>query len=115
MYRWAIDETNFIGGASPRRYIGVVNARPTIMRLLKAILLSALASGVAYGLTVWLAPDSKSALLVAFIVAAITALGVLAPRTVLNALGQKDNQRSKPSETYYDLDFSLKKNSSWED
>ena len=85
------------------------------MRLLKAILLSAVAGGLAYGMTVWLASDSGSALLVALIVAAITTLGVLAPRTMLNALRQKLNQRPKPPETYYDLEYSLKKNNSWED
>ena len=93
----------------------MVNAHPTIARLLKAILLSALAGGFAYGVTVSLAPGSESALLVPVIVAAITALGVLWPRTTLNALGHKNNRRSKSSETYYDLDYSLKKNSSWED
>lgn len=91
--RWAINETNFIGGASPRRYIEVVNAHPTIMHLLKAILLSALAGGLAYGLTVWLASDSGSALLVAFIVAAITAVGVFAPSIILRAF---DSPRKSP-------------------
>ena len=85
------------------------------MRLLTAILLSALAGGLAYGVTVWLAPDSRPAILVAFIVAAITALGALSPRTTLNAMGHKNNQRSKSPQTYYDLDYSLKKNSSWEE
>lgn len=56
------------------------------MRLLKAILLSALAGSLAYGVTAWLAPDSESALLVASIVAAITALGVFAPSIILRAL-----------------------------
>lgn len=112
----AIDEeTNFIVGAPLRRYIEVVNAHPTIVRLLTAIILSALAGGLAYGVTIWLAPDSRPAILVALIVAAISALGALWPRTTLNALGHKNNQRSKPPETYYDLDYSLKKNSSWED
>ncbi len=85
------------------------------MRLLKAILLSAIAGGLAYGVTVWLASDSRPAILVALIVAAIAAFGAFWPHTTLNALGHKNNQRSKSPETYYDLDYSLKKNSSWED
>ena len=86
-----------------------------LRRLIEALLLSALAGGIAYGVTVWLAPDGESALWVALIVAAITAFGVLAPRQVLNALGRERNPRYKQSESYYDLDYSLKKNSSWED
>ena len=84
-------------------------------RLVLTPFLAVLAGASAYGVTIWLAPDSESALLVAFIVAAITTLGVLAPRTLLNGLGQKDKQLSKPPETYYDLDYSLKKNNSWDD
>lgn len=63
------------------------------MRLLKAILLSAIAGGLAYGVTVWLAPDSKSALLIASIIAAITTLGVFVPNLILSAL---DSPRKSP-------------------
>lgn len=92
-----------------------MGTHPSLKRLFAAAIFSALAGGAAYGLTAWLAPPTVSAFLVAVIVAAITALGVLWPRTTLNALGHENNQRSKSSETYYDLDYSLKKNSSWED
>lgn len=85
------------------------------MHLVKAILLSTLAGGLAYGVAIWLARDGDSALWVALIVTAITALGILAPRDVLNAMGRKRDPRSNPPESYYDLDYSLKKNSSWED
>ena len=96
-FRWAIDRINFIVGGSPQQYIEMVNARPTITRLLKAILLSALAGGVAYGVMVWLAPDSESVLSVASIVAAITALGVFVPSIILRAI---DSPRKSPWTTH---------------
>ena len=98
-----------------RRYIGIMIAKGKSRRLIEALLLSALAGGIAYGVTVWLAPDGDPALWVALIVAAITAFGLLAPRQVLNALSRERDPRHKQSESYYDLDYSLKKNSSWED
>ncbi|MDA0821861.1 MAG: hypothetical protein O3C28_05490 [Proteobacteria bacterium] len=88
---------------------------PTLRRLLEAAILSALAGGTAYGLTVWLAPPSVSAFLVAIIVAAITALAFATPSAALGAFGRSKESPWSPPETYYDLDYSLKKNSSWED
>ena len=88
---------------------------PTLKRLLEAAILSALAGGTAYGLTVWLAPPSVSAFLVAIIVAAITALAFATPSAALSAFGRSKESPWSPPETYYDLDYSLKKNSSWED
>ncbi|MEX2258543.1 MAG: hypothetical protein WD672_07520 [Woeseia sp.] len=78
-------------------------------RLLEAAILSALAGGTAYGFTVWLAPPTVSAFLVAIIVATITALGFALPSAVLNAVGLNNDSPSAPPETYYDLDFSLEK------
>ena len=85
------------------------------MRLLKAILLSALAGGLAYGVTVWLAPDSGSALFVAFIVAAITALGVLAPHTLLKATSKDECKHTSAPDTYFDTSFSIRKDEGWND
>lgn len=82
---------------------------PVLKRLLEVILLSALAGGIAYGMTAWLAPSSVSAALVAMIVAAITALAIVAPTAVLSAVGRSKESPSSPPETYYDFDFSLEK------
>jgi hypothetical protein len=82
---------------------------PTLKRLLEAAILSAVAGGIAYGLTVWLAPPSVSAFLVAIIVAAITALAFATPSAVLSAFGRNKESPWSPPETYYDLDFSLEK------
>ncbi|WP_197493260.1 hypothetical protein [Woeseia oceani] len=93
----------------------MVNAHPTIVRLLTAIVLSALAGGLAYGVTVWLAPDSKSALLAVFIVAAITALGVLAPHTLLKATSKDEDKPTSAPDTYFDTSFSIHKDEGWND
>ncbi|ANO50036.1 hypothetical protein BA177_01290 [Woeseia oceani] len=85
------------------------------MRLLTAIVLSALAGGLAYGVTVWLAPDSKSALLAVFIVAAITALGVLAPHTLLKATSKDEDKPTSAPDTYFDTSFSIHKDEGWND
>ena len=85
------------------------------MRLLKAILLSAVAGGLAYGMTVWLASDSRSALLVALIVAAITTLGVLAPHTLLKATSKDECKPTSAPDTYFDTSFSIHKDEGWND
>lgn len=96
-------------------YAADMDVLPVLKRLLEVITLSALAGGIAYGVTAWLAPSSVSAALVAMIVAAITALAIAAPTAVLSAVGRSKESPSSPPETYYDLDYSLKKNSSWEE
>jgi hypothetical protein len=88
---------------------------PTLKRLLEAAILSALAGGIAYGLTVWLAPPSVSALLVAIIVVAITALAVLAPAAVLRAVGKSGGDASSTADTYYGYGFSMTKDEGWND
>jgi len=85
------------------------------MRLLKAILLSALAGGLAYGVRVWLASDSRPAILVALIVAAITALGVLAPHALLKATSKDEDKRTSAPDTYFDTSFSIHKDEGWND
>ena len=88
---------------------------PTLKRLLAAATLSTLAGGTAYGLTVWFAPPSVSAFLVAIIVAAITALAVLAPVAVLRAVGKNSGNASSPSDAYYGFGFSMTKDEGWND
>ena len=86
-----------------------MDMKSTSKRVLRAAVLSVLAGGMSYGLTVWLAPSTVSAQWVAVVVAIITGLAVLAPAAVLSAIGRSTHgQRSQP-ETYYDLDFSLDK------
>lgn len=63
-------------------------------RLALRLFLAVLAGALAYGVAVWLALDSESALLVASIVAAITAVGVFAPSIILKDLGS-------PSKSYW--------------
>lgn len=88
---------------------------PTLKGLLEAAILSALAGGIAYGLTVWLAPPSVSAFLVPIIVAAITALAVLAPGAVLRAVGKNGGAASSTAHTYYGYGFSMTKDEGWND
>ena len=72
---------------------------PTLKRLLEATILSAVAGGAAYGLTVWLAPPSVSAFLVAIIVAAITALACRdAATAVLSAVGTNSDNPWSPAD-----------------
>ena len=84
-------------------------------RLIEALLLTALAGGVAYGVTIWLAPNSASALWVALVVAAITAFGVLAPRTLLKAISDDDDEPTSAPDTYFDTGFSIRKDEGWND
>ena len=87
----------------------------TLKRFFEGAILSTLAGGTAYGLTVWLAPPTVSAFLVAMIVATITALAFATPSAALSAFGRSKESPRSPPETYYDSYYSLKKNSSWED
>lgn len=104
-----------IGEAHAQEYIGVMNHHPIQRRLLTAIAAAAGSGGIAYGLTAWLAPPSVSANWVAAIVAAITALAILAPVQVLRALtGSERGQSSKP-DSYYDASFSIHKDEGWND
>ena len=96
-------------------YARGMGIHPTLKRLLEAAILSALAGGTAYGLTAWLAPPSVSAFLVAMIVAAITALAVLGPTTVLRAAGKNSGNASSTSDTYYGFGFSMTKDEGWND
>jgi hypothetical protein len=98
-----------------RSTLSRVDTLPTLERLIKAIIFSALAGGLAYGLTTWRAPPAISAYLVALLVVAISALAALAPTVILNAVSKGKAAQRSTHETYYDLDFSLKKNSGYED
>ena len=88
---------------------------PILKRLLEAAILSALAGGTAYGLTVWLAPPSVSAFLVAMIVAVITGLAVAMPVTMIRAIGRKSGSPSSTPDTYYEMGFSVHKDEGWND
>ena len=87
----------------------------TLKCLLEAAILSTLAGGTGYGLTVWLAPPSVSAFLVAMIVAAITALAVLAPVAVLRAFRKNSGNASSTCDMYYSFGFSMTKDEGWND
>ncbi|MEX2258307.1 MAG: hypothetical protein WD672_06315 [Woeseia sp.] len=91
-----------------------MSIHPTLKRLLEATFLSTLAGGTAYGLTVWLAPPSVSAFLVAIIVASISALAVLAPAAVLRAVGKNGGAASN-ADMYYGYGFSMTKDEGWND
>jgi tetrahydromethanopterin S-methyltransferase subunit E len=88
---------------------------PTLKRLLEAAILSALAGGIAYGLTARLAPPSVSAFLVAIIVAVITALAVAVPATMIRAVGRKSGSAWSTPDTYYEMGFSVHKDEGWND
>jgi len=78
------------------------------MRLLTAIILSALAGGLAYGVTVWLASDSGSALWVASMVGLVTALAILVPHDLIEAFGpSKKSNWSESDNAYHSLEFRL--------
>jgi hypothetical protein len=96
-------------------YATDMDVHPVLKRLLEVIILSALAGSFAYGLTAWLAPSSVSAFLVAMIVAAITALAVVAPTVILRAATRKGDSRWSASDTYYDMGFSVHKDEGWND
>lgn len=104
-----------IGEPVLRRYIGTMIAKGKSRRLIEAVLLSALAGGIAYGLATWIAPPSVSASLVALVIAGIVALATLAPAALLRALEQKQDQTSSTSDTYYDFSIDLKKEEGWKD
>jgi hypothetical protein len=88
---------------------------PILKRLLEAAILSAVAGGTAFGLTVWLAPPSVSAFLVAVIVAVITALAVAVPATMIGAVGRKSRSAWSTPDTYYEMRFSVHKDEGWND
>lgn len=104
----SIERTDTIGGTAARRYIGSVNTRSIMVHLLKAILLSALAGGLAYGFTVWIEPANVSAVLVASTIAATVGLVSLLPHTLLESfIPRKKLPWSTDESAYHSLEFRL--------
>ena len=97
-----------IGEPILRRYIGTMIAKGKSQRLIEALLLSALAGSIAYGVTVWLAPDGASALWVALIVAAISVLAVLMPSALIESFGPSNkSHHSDAVDSYHSLEYRL--------
>lgn len=75
-----------------------MDAHPTLKRLLEAFIFTALAGGVGYAVTTWLAPDDVSAGVVAAIVAAIAGIASVAPNGLLHDKRDPDSDPWRPPE-----------------
>ena len=98
------------------RYATEMAAHRTLRRLLEALLLTALAGGITYALTAWLAPETVSPGIVAAVIMVVVCVASVAELLGLDAPPSppKDSPWQVP-ENYFDLHYSLTKDISWED
>ena len=82
---------------------------PSLKRIIEAIVVFALAGGIAFGLTAWLAPPAVSPYQVAVVVAIITVLGAFMPAAIRRPSSKRSHLPCEAHDTYYDLSLSLTK------
>ena len=78
-----------------------MDAHPTLKRLLEAFIFAALAGGVGYAVTSWLAPEYVSAGIVAAIVAAIAGIASIVPNSLLPDMRDPDSDPWRPPKVSY--------------
>jgi hypothetical protein len=91
-----------------------VSMRTIFVRLLEALILSAIAGSIGYALTAWLSPPGISPFWAAAIVASVAALAILVLSVIIDPAGRETSSWSPP-DTYYDHNFSVSKDESWND
>lgn len=86
-----------------------MNRDALLKRVIRAIVIFALAGFIAFGLTAWLAPPAVSPYQVAIVVAIIIALGAFMPTAIRKPGSKRSPLPCEAHDTYYDLSLSLTK------